>query len=519
MYRTTGTGNGLEGYPLQDLTFAATTETISTLDAGGASVSATAAYKLTNTVGTVKFFNSTGQWIGTKDAYGNVVLIQYASQPIFDGTSYPVISKIIDTLNREITFAYTVDDVTVTYAPGKQIVYNKALVSNEQKEHYLASIENENGETISYQYDKHAASYDLGTTSGPSAAAVPVIDLTRVTYPTGPRTVYTYTTSPVSKRLGPSGSLTYYRIASRYDEVSSSVKNKTVFDYTGNTDFTNPSLTNYSTKRTMISNPNAGSAPVDEKIVVTSTLNNQHLLTNTTAEKTGEYKREIATTYDTTKKMATGITETNTDYTATPVDAGTNTTSYTYDNYGNVLSTTNPVGHLREYTYSSTFPSLPVTAKTTVSGVLVNDFAYTVDTTKPHTNQVTQSYVETANQPATEQVTYTHDSYGNVTQVSRQLEGTSTQQTDITYDAAYKVAYPTNIQQHLMVNNAPKTIEQRYTYELATGRVTKTYDGNAVLHSTPAASEQAVEYDHLIENNEHLFRECNKCFFLTSSRS
>lgn len=496
VYRTTASGSGLADYPLQDLTFAGTSETLSAADATGATVSAAAAYKLTDTAGKAIYFNSSGQWIGTKDAYGNAILVQYAGQPIFDGDVYPVISKIIDTLNREITFAYSDDTITVTYAPGKQIVYTKGIVSNEQKERYLASVTNENGETTTYQYDKQDGTYDFDTASGPAAESVPYMNLSRITYPTGARTVYTYTSAPASRHLGTNGAFTYYRVASRHDELNSKDQHTTVFDYSGNVDFTDPSLTSYTTKRTTISNPNAPShIPAEEKIVVTRTLNNQHLVTRTVSEKTGEYKRDIDVTYDTAKKLAVGITETNSDYTVNPVATGTKTWAYTYDGYGNVLSATNPVGHLSAYTYSTAFPALPLTAQTTVAGVLVEDIAYTVDSAYPHVNQVTQSYTDEANQPATEQVTYAHDSYGNLTQVIRQLEGTSTQQTDIAYDSAYKSAYPTSVQRHLTVNGAPKTIEQRYSYELATGRVTKAYDGNAVLRNTPLASEQAYEYD------------------------
>ncbi|MDI4649597.1 RHS repeat domain-containing protein [Cohnella hashimotonis] len=494
VYEVAAGGNGFVDHPLQDLTFAPSTETLTTNNAAGTSVSATAAYKMTDTLGTSVYFNSAGNWIGTKDAYGNVILVQYANQPILEGAASPLISKIIDTLNREITFAYTSNSVTVNYASGKQFVYRKTLISNEGKKRNLTSAENELGETTSYAYDKGNAEFDYDTTSGPSAEDTLYANLTQITYPTGSSSRYTYT--PATKHLGSNGSIGYYRVASRYDQIKYDKMNLTTFDYTNNADFTDPAQTAYSTKRTMITNPNAASnvTPI-EKISLTTSLNGQHLVTNTTLEKTGEYKSETGYAYDTTKELPTTVTQTSHDYTQTPAASGTETTSYTYDNYGNVLTATNAVGHVSTYTYDTQYRGLAKREQTTVSGILTDDIVHTIDSAKPQINATTQNYKDDTGQPASLQWNYLYDSYGNVTRVTQTLEAGKSQRTDIGYDAAYKNAYPTSIKQYVTSSTGTKTLEERYVYDLPTGRVTKHYDGNAVAAGAPAGSEESYAYD------------------------
>ncbi|MDO7908927.1 hypothetical protein Q5741_21425, partial [Paenibacillus sp. JX-17] len=289
VYAVGSGGQGLVDYPLKDVTFAPSTEILRTKNAAGTEVTAQAAYALTDTLGTGVYFNSNGQWIGTKDAYGNVIMVLYAKQPVNDQNEYPLIDRIIDTLNREITFTYTSNSVTVTYAPGQSLVYNKRLISNTNKKRELASVVNENGETTSYTYDKNEVKFDYDTSSQPDAGQTLYNDLEQITYPTGGRTTYEYTTA--SKRLGDTGTLEYSRVARRYDELRESTykkKNVVVFDYSRMTDFNDPAQESSVIKRTTISNPNDPShITAVEKISETTQLNADHLPVQFTREKAG----------------------------------------------------------------------------------------------------------------------------------------------------------------------------------------------------------------------------------------
>ncbi|QDH21603.1 RHS repeat protein [Saccharibacillus brassicae] len=498
VYQIAADGQGLVDYPLQDVKFAPATTVISTQDAAGKTVTATAAYSLTDTLGTQSLFNAEGRWIGTKDAYGNVILVEYAKIAVNDQNAYPMISRVIDTLNREIKFSYRSDSVTVGYA-GKSLVFNKKLISDTNKKRNLTSAVNENGETTSYGYEKQSASLDADGPGGASASSTIYSGLNAVTYPTGAGTIYEY--DKTTKRLGEAGTLDYYRVKKRYDSMKDNgtkKKNFVAYDYTDATDFSDPAQTSSTIKRTTIINPNGGAAvPSNEKIVETTVLNADHLAVKETREKTGEYKKQIDTVYDPDQQLAVRITETDTDYTQKPEKTGNKVHAYTYDQYGNVLTYTNPLGHIGSYSYSATYPGLALSERNTVSGVITDDISHTADPALPHITQTAQNYADESGQASLLQMTYQHDAYGNLTQTVQQLEDDKTQQTDIEYGAAVKNAYPTAIKQKVTENGTPKTIEERYEYDLPTGRVLKHFDGNAVAKGAPAGSDEAYEYDNV----------------------
>ncbi|WP_256972525.1 polymorphic toxin-type HINT domain-containing protein [Saccharibacillus sp. O23] len=499
VYPIAANGQGLVDYPLKDVTFGPSTGTLSTKDASGATVSATIAYALTDTLGTKAFFNTDGRWIGTKDAYGNVILVQYAQTAVNEQNAYPMISRVIDTLNREIKFTYSAGDVKVNYDTGKTLTYGKSLITDTQKKRNLAGVTNENGETVSYRYDKKNAAFDADGPGGAAAGATTYSALTGVVYPTGASTGYDY--GKTTKHFGDAGTADYYRVTQRSDSLKkdgNSVQSESVvtYDYTNATDFSDPAQTTSTVKRTLVNNPNdASNVPRVDKITESTTLNADHLAVKEVREKAGEYKKQIDTVYDPDQQLAVQVTETDSDYTQNPAQTGAKVSAYTYDDYGNVLTYTNPLGHISAYTYSPTYPGLLTSERNTVSGVVTDDVTYTPDASLPHIKQTVQNYTDDSGQASFLQMTYQHDAYGNMTQAVQQLEDGKTQQTDIAYAAAYKNAYPTSIKQKVTVNGTPKTIEERYEYDLPTGRVTKHFDGNAVAKGAPAGSDEAYEYD------------------------
>ncbi|NMO96844.1 RHS repeat protein, partial [Paenibacillus lemnae] len=492
-------GEGLVGYTLQDVTFGPSSELLTTQDASGAEVSEQAAYMLSDTMGTGVYFNATGQWIGTKDVYDNVILVQYTNQEVNEQQSFPQIDKIIDTLNREITFEYTPESVVITYAPGKSYTYNKRLITNTNKKRALTSVMNENQETVAYSYRKNIGRFDYDTSDSEPEIKTTYYDLIEVQYPTEARSVYEYTSEPAVKRLGSSGTLQYYRVAKRYEEIRESIykkKNVIAYDYSDTTDFSDPSVQSSIVKWRSISNPNDPThIERVEKIAGSYTLNADHQIIHSVREKDGEYKQEIDTTYDPASKLALSVTESNTDYTVNPPQAAAKTFTYMYDTYGNVLSSANPAGHTRQYTYSTQYPGLLISQKTLVSGITVDDIAYTEDSQYPQINMETRNYKDDNGQIAQLETSYQYDNFGNATDISLALEDGKVQHTEIEYAPAVKHAYPTKIKQHVTQNGTDKVIEERYEYDLPTGRVTRYYDGNAVQKGAPEDAGQSYEYD------------------------
>ncbi|MDO3413425.1 hypothetical protein QWJ34_27060, partial [Saccharibacillus sp. CPCC 101409] len=173
-------------------------------------------------------------------------------------------------------------------------------------------------------------------------------------------------------------------------------KNMVAYDYTNATDFSDSAQTSSTVKRTSVGDPNGVGA--NEKISETTVLNADHLAVKETREKTGEYKKQIDTVYDPDQQLAVKITETDTDYTQKPEKTGTKINAYTYDQFGNVLTYTNPLGHISSYTYASNYPGLLTSERNTVSGVVTDDVSYTPDSALPHIAKTVQNYTDDSGQ-------------------------------------------------------------------------------------------------------------------------
>lgn len=525
VYRITGTETArtIEDYPLQDVAFATTTSTI-----GGVS----AAYQLTDTRNTITYFDSTGKWIGTRDAYNNEVTVAYTSQPIFGGTSIPVIQSITSSASRVISFSYPdVNTVTVMYPidgtkTGK-LVYNKTAIAGQTNEMQLASVDsfsyidstnsaNNQKRTTSYGYTSKTAAFDYETadTTKPNGSLTYQL-LSKVTYPTGASSNYIYETAAQKKFLGVNGYLEFYRIAERYDSLKGPTGTAQKTQYTkytyetggnfsgyGVTGESNPDSlsTGYTVTNSMRTFTDPDTAvPSQNRLIESKTYNNKQLLTTSTAEQQGEYKKSTSYTYDTQRELATAIRQSY--YSVDGSEESTYTENlYTYDAYGNVLTYTDPKNYRSTYTYHGTFHSLPVSEETTygltTGSPVTQKFIQTVSGAKPEVTKSEQKYKNSATDTTeqTDTTEYTYDTYGNVLTTKLLLEDSKNQLTTYTYDS--NSLFPVSVKQEVTKNGTTRTVEEKYEYTPGTGWEKSYLDPNAVKAGTTVATSRKYETEY-----------------------
>ncbi|MGI6668769.1 MAG: RHS repeat-associated core domain-containing protein [Acetivibrionales bacterium] len=154
-------------------------------------------YALVYKDGIKKYFANDGRLLATKDRYGNTIEYQHTNI-----NGYYVITKIIDTLGREVTIDYDFDNlkVVVSAPDNYKVTYNLSWDGfikdrNDGSIKYYTYRVNSRvdayGRQTTFTYDNYIRQIffeDDGDRLSPS------IPLSKVTYPTGMYVEYTYTT-------------------------------------------------------------------------------------------------------------------------------------------------------------------------------------------------------------------------------------------------------------------------------------------------------------------------------------
>jgi RHS repeat-associated protein len=152
------------------------------------------------------------------------------------------------------------------------------------------------------------------------------------------------------------------------------------------------------------------------------------------------------------------------------------TTTYTYDTYGNKISSVNPDGEKAYFTYSSTYQHAILTSMTKVLSSTVND-------TTSYTYDFPTSYLITQTDPMANSTSYAYDLMGRPTQLTEApINGSSTHANMAYFDTNKNFA---------VVNE--KGNYTQYVYD-GLGRITAInhYQGNL---STPILSSEQYTYD------------------------
>lgn len=461
----------LLGYPWKDLTFAAdTTVTVS---------GSTSAYVLRSIQKVNQYFNADGRLIQISDAYNNKVQFVYSSDPTY-GT---VLTSITDAIGNSITIAYSASQVTLTKGT-RQVVYYKTTQNGKE---LLAQVVDVAGRATTYDYDLKSAKFTLYDQAAP--ASNPYALLTGITYPTGAKTIFEYM-PPIVRKIGEYNATNeVYRIKSRKDQFTqwdNSVKtvNATNVSYPSgdigsayNTDLTFTVALNDGLTETTFTNEkdfiDENKPPVfyNTKIVAISNYGGKTYTnaTDFTYERYRNWPVPIQTKTTRSESGTTGsyIVE----------------TSNVYDDYGNVLSTTDPNNIQTTYTYDSTSHLLvgvsqPISATQTQYTELVRNAT---------NGSVTATRIRSgdANGPVLQEtLNSVFDSNGNVTQIKVLRDAGQYSIVDIGYNSAapYLGAYPTSTSVAVSdPDGVSTTITAGYSYNTADGTLSSYTDGNGYV--------------------------------------
>lgn len=151
--------------------------------------------------------------IGSKDRHGNEIKYRYTT---FAGNN--VLNKIIDSVGREINISYTDSgsqrEIKITVAnTGFEVKYLLEKIPGENANDYrLVRKTDEGNRQTQYQYILNTSYFNLMSKTSRNTYSKYAL-LSRITYPTGSFTEYTY--SKYIENLGSQGTQENYRIETR----------------------------------------------------------------------------------------------------------------------------------------------------------------------------------------------------------------------------------------------------------------------------------------------------------------
>ncbi|WP_127531736.1 RHS repeat-associated core domain-containing protein [Paenibacillus kobensis] len=485
--------NALVGYPWIDLTFAPDTSV--TVN------SVVSAYVLKSIQHMNQYFNAEGQLIQISDAYNNKITFSYSNHAIYGS----VLTNVSDAIGNSINIAYNQTSVVLT-SGTRTVKYYKANYNGKE---LLSQVVDELGRATTYDYSIKNAKFSLlGTTADTDN---PYALISGVTYPTGAKTVYAYEDTPTTRYISDNAVNQVYRVKSREEQFTLSdnsiqhVNHKDISYPTGdigssnNADITFTVRINDGAIDTTFTNfkdyIDATHSPVFYNTAIVSTA---------TAEgKT--YTNQTDYTYDRARKWPvptnTKVTRSESGSTATSIT----TTSAMYDDYGNIISTTDPMGTMTRNTFDPTTHLLQTVAKP-INGA--QQWQYTQYTRNSLGAVIKeQLYAGTSSGPTGNPLRETNyenidATTGNVGQI-RYANGSSGDSTTlIEYSAAYKNAFPTKTSTvvHDIEGNA-STIVREYTYASTMGQLQQYKDGQSGIQYGYDNAGRVTRVTHLADNS------------------
>jgi len=445
----------LKGYPWKDLTLT----TDNTVSVGGA----TSTHVLKSITGNKQYFDADGRVIQISDAYNNHTQFKYATVSPYG----KVLTEIVDAIGNKITISYSTTQVTLTMG-DRQVVYKKVTQNNKE---LLSQVIDPMQRVTTYSYHIKSAKFNL--TGVTPITENPYALLTKTTHPTGAETVYEYENVPVDRYTSANSVNEAYRIASRkevmtYIPPGSSSPTTTDVNYTSfvyptdmgssfNVDmnFTTKVLKGqlesvYSYKKDFIDDQTA-------PMLYLTKLEDSDLITKKITENTYDEVRRIPSPISTTLY-----------YKTVHAESARITNATTFDDYGNVLSTTDTFNKVTTFQYDPV-THLRISEKwPTGNGV----FLY-VAIQRNIQGDVT-SYELKSSAAATDylsKTTYTYDGHGNI--LTKTVHDTNrTAVIAYEYDPIYDSAYLTKLtESYKDVDAAQQTASTSATYQKLTGNM------------------------------------------------
>ncbi|MEK0317033.1 RHS repeat-associated core domain-containing protein [Cohnella sp. 56] len=451
--------NGLlKGYPWKDLTLAANT---SVTVNGVAS-----AQVLSSIKGDKTYFSAEGQVIQISDAYGNKTQFMYTNVSPYG----KVLTKISDAIGNSINIAYTTSQVTLTM--GNRVVIYKKTVENGKE--LLSQVVDQMNRTTTYGYAIKSAYFSLIDTN--PVTNNPYALLTKVTHPTGAQTEYIYETTPVTRYSGSNSVNQVFRVTERKDIVDSSAgmsgeANRAVFIYPVDMGSSFNQDMNFTTKIIRGSLESVYTYRKDfiddqtSPMIYNVNLQESDLVT----------KRITDSIYDEVRRIPNPISVT-TYFTNGASESARITNSTTYDDYGNVTSSTDAMGQVTTYNYDLT-THLRTSEKWPVKG---SSFLY-VSLARNSQGDVTDYQLKSSESASDylSRTTYTYDVYGNVTSTT-DYDTARQALTTYEYDDGLGSAFLTKqTLYYIDGSNIAKTSNSTATYNKLTGNMTSFTDANS----------------------------------------
>ncbi|WP_315910985.1 RHS repeat-associated core domain-containing protein [Xylanibacillus composti] len=481
-------GNQLIGYPWKDLTLS----TNNTVTVNGKRSS----HVLRSIHGISHYFSSDGRLIRKADDYGNTIDFQYANVSPYG----EVLTKVTDILQNEISITYSREQVKIK-SGDREVIYHKSMAAGNKE--FLSAVTDAEGRDTVYQYRLEYNDFNL-LGSGFEDGNNYVLLLTRIYHPTGARTVYTY--SSYRQRIGEKASEVKWYVTSREDFV----------DYTDGTQENGNRVTftrsgfpgsTYGVDTTFTTTVNNGLTSV------TYHYKKDHIDENTPAvfyttrivETGGGTTRTITQEYDEVRRLPVPNKST-TQYTRGTSQSQQITSSATYDDYGNILTSTDPLRTI-QYTYDTTTRLL----KSVREPINANQAKFTVYDRNPQGDISRMAvYENSASGTLMQEVNYGRDAHGNITRVTIRGDARNTVM-NYEYGTQYNRGYPTKQTVSVVqANGTSRTITQTMEYNKLTGQLTKFVDGNGNPTSfkydklgrvteqmMPDQSKLSVEYDDI----------------------
>jgi len=204
-------------------------------------------YAVTNNQGMKLYFGVYGQLIGMKDRFGNEIKYQYNLSDGWIGNYH--LSKIIDSVGREVKFTYTSTQLKVDVidpndsTQNRTIYYNKTVIPNvpvydSSTEYSLSSVVDAENRITQYGYDFKQTVFSFERRDLTGGGVYNYYScLKTITHPTSALTKYEFVKS--TKNCTNEGAMEFYKVSRRYDSNLDGIGyNDTRYYYKNNVDGT-----------------------------------------------------------------------------------------------------------------------------------------------------------------------------------------------------------------------------------------------------------------------------------------
>ncbi|WP_426448479.1 polymorphic toxin-type HINT domain-containing protein [Paenibacillus sp. S-38] len=435
-------------------------------------------YKVVQTLdGTKYYFGFEGLLEKISDVYNNTLEFSYTNTDYSRWHDVNSLSSIKSDTGQTITISDEAQGLVITKGE-QQVKLLKKQFGNERY-FYIAQAIDPEGRVTTYDYKIGAAYKDYSDSSTDTYA--PYLLLTGVTHPTGAKSVYVYESSPTEIK-DPNTALQFvneaYRVQEKYLTATLMDGTSKIFNRQSYSYFVPADSYRDMTISTTVDDGLSKTKFTYDKVLRSGIYEEIPVYYNTNTTKSASYNNityTISTDYTHDRARLYFIEPINEKITYSASGQSIEyTSSRQYDSYGNVLSSTNPLGVTTNYAYEA--------------GLLRSVTEPITDTQKRFTlitrnaqKKVIKEQVYDGSESGTllSEKTYEDiDAYGNTRKITSKTGTAKSSVVTIEYADAYQNRFPTKTKSTVTdADGKVSTVVNSYEYNSNTGQVTKLYDG------------------------------------------